>query len=234
MRKRTTRDTGMMEHEVDWYEGEEINEFFRIWRETMPRPKQGQHMGDAINEENERRMREIIKASGFSEVASQHGQIDLTPLVEKYIKEDHPAWIACQWINAYRRMLAYRDKFDTRAADGHDMASLIRYAKEMGIQEERMRWRAGVDNDTGKRREALAIGKRDQEKAIPKATQARRVQAQDTKPDWHDSATLDAHCIREKNPSFSRWRIAGILKERLEYPHSRGQIDKVLRANGIE
>jgi 3-oxoacyl-[acyl-carrier-protein] synthase III len=95
-----------------------------------------------------------------------------------------------------------------------------------------MWWRCGIDPDTGKRREALARGKKAQETARPRATEARRIQAQDAKPDWHDAATLDAQEIRRLHPSYSRWRIAGLLCDK--FGVSQNRCDKILRSNGIE
>jgi hypothetical protein len=140
-------------------------------------------------------------------------------------------WIAAEWLAAYRGMLAQRAKLVAGDTSPNTIGSMLLHAQEMGRLQERMWWRAGVDPQTGKRREELAIGKQAQEKAIPKAIEARRIQAQDAQPGWHDSATLDAHEIRQAHPSYSRWRIAGEIHEK--YGVSRNRCDKVLRENGI-
>jgi len=177
-----------------------------------------------VREENAKRCRDILAKAGVESggIEAARSLVSLT--------EDSAERLAAEWLGSYRHIEALKEK--AAAGDRRAINDLIDEAEHLGVIQERMWWRRGIDPQTGKRREELALGKRAQEKAIPKATEARRVQAQDTKPDWHDSATLDALEIRRRHPSFSRWRIAGKIYEK--FGVSRNRCDKVLRANGIK
>jgi len=231
MPRKVTRDVGLMQHEVDVYEAHEIGDYFDNFRDEIP-AEPGQHMADAINQENARRMQAILEAFGFANLMTGKASVHLNPLEDAGFAENSAPWLAAHWLGAYNRMMGQRKKVEVGENINSAMGSLIREAKEMGRLEERMRWRCTLDPQTGKVREDLAVGKRKQEIAIPKATEARKIHAQDAKPDWHDDAVMKAQAIREKHETYSRWRIAGMIHA--EFKVTQGRCDKVLRENGIK
>lgn len=230
MPKKIKQDTGMMQREMLRYDvsgdagAEEREAYTQAIHKWMAQP-----VGDELREENAQRCREILATVGLGDMMDGTCAIDRGKLRDKGLSEDSAQWLAAHWLAAFNRLQNERARLE--AGQGNE-ALIVEHAQELGRIQERMFWRAGVDPQTGKRREELALGKREQEKAIPRATEARRIQAQDTKPDWHDSAKLDALEIRRRHPTYSRWRIAGEIHEK--FGVSRNRCDKVLRANGIE
>lgn len=224
MPKRIVKGVGMMQRVSLQYDPREpgaIEAVVKAWDAAVPVAQPGDMLGDALDRENAARCRAIIEKSK-----------QVNPPGGPGATEADAEWIAAEWLAAYNAMLVQRAKLIAGEAIPNSIGFMLLAAQEMGRLQERMWWRARIDPQSGKRPEELALGKRAQEKAISRATEARRIQARDTKPDWHDAATLDAHEIRRKHPSYSRWRIAGEIHEK--FGVSRNRCDKVLRANGIE
>ena len=235
MPKRIVTGVGMMQRhrlQSDPAEPGAIEACFQAWDAAAPQGKPDDLPGEALDRENATRCQEILETAGLGDLMDGKRAVNLGPLREKGLDEDSAEWIAAHWLGAYNQMMTQRRKLLDGDCTPSTIAMMLMDAQEMGRLQERMWWRAGIDPQTRKRREQLAVGKREQERAIPKATEARRIQAKDTKPDWHDSAILDALEIRDKHPSYSRWRIAGEIHEK--FGVSRNRCDKVLRANGIE
>lgn len=229
MPKRIVKGVGMMQREVLRYDvsgsagAEERDAYTEALHRCMAQP-----VGDGLREDNAQRCREILAMEGLGDIICG-GAVDWGKLREKGLAEDSAEWLAASWLRSFNRLQNERARLE--AGEGN-VALIVEHAQELGRIQERMFWRAGVDPQTGKRREKLALGKREQEKAIPRATEARRIHAQDTKPGWHDEATYDALEIRQRHPTYSRWRIAGEIHER--FGVSRDRCDKVLRANGVD
>lgn len=232
MPEKIVKDVGMMQREAVRYDtthaaGEaEWNAAaaaLKAWGE--------QPMGDARIEHNAKLFRAIMASGGLADLMENTCAVDTGKLRAKGFSEDSEYWIAAHWLGAFNRLRNERTRLVARQGTENTLSLIVEHAQEMGRLQERLFWRAGVDPQTGKRREKLAIGKRAQQLAIPKATEARRVQAQDTRPDWHDNAILNAEEIRKAHPSYSRWRIAGEIHAL--HGVSRGRCDKVLRENGM-
>lgn len=235
MPKRIVTGVGMMQRHQVQYDPREpgaLDACVKAWDAALPIARPDDMPGDALDRHNAERCRAILATVGLGDLMDGHGAVNIGPLRDKGLDEDSAQWIAAFWLGAYNRMLAQRRKLVAGDASPSTIGMMVIHAQEMGRLQERMWWRAGVDPQTDKRREELALGKRAQEKAIPKATAARRIQAQDAKPDWHDIATLEALEIRRRHPTYSRWRIAGMIYQ--SFGVSQGRCDKVLRANGIE
>ena len=233
MVKITTRGVGMTERQVEI--AETWQESLAAWERYAAQcpPAQPDDMpSEALDRENASRCKSILATVGLADFMDGQCAVDLGPLRAKGVDEDSAQWIAAHWLGAYNSMMTMRAKLVAGDTSPSTIGTMLMHAQEMGRLHERMWWRAGIDPDTGKRREGLALGKRAQEKARPKATEARRIQAQDTRPDWHDSATLEAQEIRRRHPTYSRWRIAGMLHDK--FGISQNRCDKVLRANGIK
>jgi hypothetical protein len=235
MPKKIVKDVGIMQREILQYELHELGAleaWAKAWDEIISNAKPDDLPGDSDDRDNAARCREILAKVGLADLMDNKRAVDLRPLIKKKMAENSAPYLAAHWLGAYHRMMAQRQRLLSDGPDGETIGVMLMNAQEMGRLHEAFRWRVDVDPQTGKRPEELAIGKRKQEKAIPKATQARRIQAQDTKPDWHDDATFDARLIRQKHPSYSRWRIAGEIHEK--YGVSRSWCDTILSSNGIE
>ena len=203
---------------------EEREAYAKAFHECMAQP-----VGDGLREENAQRCREILATVGLGDMMDGTCAVDLGKLRDKGLAEDSAQWLAALWLRAFNRLHNERARLESGQGN---VEMIVEHAQELGRIQERMFWRAGADPQTGKRREALALGKRAQERAIPKAAEARRIQAQDIQPDWHDDAKLAALEIRRRYPTHSRWRIAGEIHKK--FGISRDRCDKVLRRNGIE
>lgn len=235
MPRKVIKGVGMMQRETLQYEAHEPGAkeaWIKAWDEAVPVAQPDDMPGEALDRENATRCKTILATVGLADLMEGKCAVNLGPLREKGLDEDSAQWIAAHWLGAYNRMMTQRRDLMGGDTSASTISSMLLNAQEMGRLHERMWWRAGIDPQTGKRPEELALGKRAQEKAIPRATEARRIHAQDTKPDWHDNAKLDALEIRRIHPTYSRWRIAGEIHERFGVSHDRCY--KVLRANGIE
>ncbi|NOX72941.1 MAG: hypothetical protein GXP03_04750 [Alphaproteobacteria bacterium] len=77
--------------------------------------------------------------------------------------EESMEYIAAYWLMAYNRLCREREVLAS-SATAPDLELLIMFAEELGQYQERMVWRQGLDEKTGKRREALALSGRKQVK----------------------------------------------------------------------
>lgn len=235
MAEEVQKDTGIMARTELRYRADDpadvnaLIQAWKTWSAALPPEQPGDLPGDAIRRHNASRCQAILEICGLGELM-EGGKftVDATPLRAAGLKENSAAWIAAHWLGSYNRLMALRQDQQHPETTG----LMLMMAEELGRLQERLWWRKGVDPQTGKTREKFAVGKRNQHKALPNATEARRIQAQDAKPGWHDDATLEARQIRERHPSYARWRIAGDIFEK--YGISRNRCDKVLRENGIK
>lgn len=235
MPRRVIKGAGMMARETLTYDLREpggVEACMAAWGaffEQYPAAMPDDAPGDALRRGNAERCRAILATVGLED----DGACAINPVAlrDRGLTEDTAQWLAAEWLAAFHMLKRCRERFVAGNTSANTIGSMLMAAEELGRLQERMWWRCGIDPETGKRREELALGKRAQEKAISRATEARRIQAQDARPDWHDSATFEAEEIRRKHPSYSRWRIAGMLHEK--FGVSQNRCDKVLRANGI-
>jgi hypothetical protein len=77
--------------------------------------------------------------------------------------EESLQFIAAQWLREFCRLQRARETL-TRAEKPTDLSVVIMHAEELGRLQERLYWRQGVDESTGKRREILALSGRRQVK----------------------------------------------------------------------
>jgi hypothetical protein len=227
------RGKGLTERTVEMPENwQESLTAWQRYAAQSPVAKPDDLPGESTDRENAAKCKAILATVGLASMMDGQCSVSPNQLREMGLDEDSAQFIAAHWLAAYNGMMACRQKLIAGDTTPDNIGMMLVHSQEMGRLQERMWWRAGVDPQTGKRRENLALGKRNQEMAIPRATEARKIHAQDVKPNWHDGAILDALEIRQKHKSYSRWRIAGEIHQK--YDVSRGQCDKVLRANGIE
>jgi len=236
MADKITRDTGMMQRTATRYsmndpsDADHLSRALRALSASLPVRVAGDWTGDALRRSNAERCRAILATVELS----TDGMCDLDTelLREKGLAENSAQWIAAQWLAEHSALMRARERFGNGDATPGNLGRMLVATEEMGRLQERLWWRAGIDPLVKKTREALAVGKREQERAIGKATEARSVQAIDARPDWHDLAIIEAREIRQKHPTYSRWRIAGELYKNHEV--SRDRMNKVLKENGLD
>lgn len=118
--------------------------------------------------------------------------------------------LLAEWIRVHRQLC--------NAAEDKDLEAVSAYAFELGRLEERFWWRFGKDNDTGRRREDLALSKKRSQAALADATRAAQLKAQDIEPDWRDDVRIELSDLRAKNPSLSDREAARRIWEKMPSP----------------
>lgn len=236
MAERVLTDVGLMQREAtsffpdDPKDAEALRVALESWIEALPASEPGDWSFDGERRTIAELFRSLLASIGLDDDGM--GALDTGRLRKKGLREDTSYWLAAQWLAAYNGLMKARTRFADGDLSPENMGAMIYHSERLGCFRERMWWRCGIDPQTGKRREQLALGKRNQHAAIPKAIEKRRTQAQDTKPDWHDDATIEAKELRAKFPTYSRWRISGEIHKK--HNVTRGRCDKVLKENGID
>lgn len=72
-------------------------------------------------------------------------------------RKDTPEWLAARWLQEFVRLQRGRQRLAAGPNDQRTLSAIVQHAEQLGRLEERMWWRCGIDPDTGKRREALAL-----------------------------------------------------------------------------
>lgn len=129
--KRRIEENGMMRREVfyDLETAEDFKQIAEIWKGP-----------EARWDQREQWCLEILRRANAGEK---------DPDFAARFPEDTAQWLARAWLRAWRRAKRTREK--------GEIVGLMDACEEMGILQERMQWRRGVDPATGERREALAM-----------------------------------------------------------------------------
>ncbi len=133
----------------------ELIEAFRRWSDSLPAALPGDWSCDARNRHNAERCRAILATVGLADDGKCG--VDFTPLRERGLAENSAQWIAALWLAEYNTLMRFRERFDAGDATPKNIARMLMAAEDMGRLQERLWWRAGVDPESGERREALAI-----------------------------------------------------------------------------
>jgi hypothetical protein len=189
----------------------------------LPVCQPGEAGGDALRRANAERMMAILRAAELPDDPVELAR----ELAARGFAEDTAQHLAAAWLQAWRWWRHARERLLSGDVTPSTVAAITDAAQEVGEIGERMFWRAGIDPATGKRREALAVGKAKQELARPKATEARRASAADNEPGWWDDARQRAAEMRTRFPSYSRSRVAEKLAG--ELGRSRKQVAHVIK-----
>jgi hypothetical protein len=102
-----------------------------------------------VRDENAARCQNILSVAGLV-----LGEAESERLLGK-CSEDRAERLAADWLRSYKRMGALSEKAVN--GDATALTDLIGEAEHLGIIQERMWWRCGLDYTTGKRRESLAV-----------------------------------------------------------------------------
>ena len=143
------------------------------------------------------------------------------------IREYHLEAIAAEYLREYHYFQIGIKQLENGTLQAHEQHSLFDHLFEMGQIYERQFWRAGIDPISGKVREELAIGKRNQELATSKAAAARHKSASENEPEWWDHARIRAKEIHERRPDLSRSAIASWIAN--EVRRSERQVRDVIK-----
>jgi hypothetical protein len=148
MAKRTKQGVGMTERVVIQHDQSDFSDagsFAEVFFASLD----ANCIATNVRAENAERCQNILSAAGLV-----LGKIESERLLGKY-GEDSPERLAADWLRSYMRMGALSEK----ALNGDTMAltDLIGEAEHLGIIQERMWWRCGLDHSTGKKRESLAV-----------------------------------------------------------------------------
>lgn len=141
---------------VDGHAAAELDAFLG----SRPVAEPGDWLGDALRRENARRCRAILATVGLSDEG--RGLVDTQALLAKGLDEASAQWLAAHWLAEFNTLTRKRERFEAGNTGATLVASMLFAAAEMGRLEERMWWRAGIDRDTGRKREALALAGRRQ------------------------------------------------------------------------
>lgn len=168
MPKKIVKGVGMMQRhqlEFDPREPGAAEAVFKAWDEAMPVIALPEDLpGEALDRENAKRCRAILATVGLAELMEGKGAVNLGPLRERGFDEDSAQWMAAQWLGAYNRMMAHRQILMGGDCSPSNIGMMLMHAQELGRLQERMWWRAGIDPQTGKKRETLALSGRRQVK----------------------------------------------------------------------
>jgi hypothetical protein len=224
MPKRIVKGIGMMQYEVLSYgtgpmRKAEAESFMEAMDKFMAAP-----VGDERREAIAQRCREILDRAALGDMIITSDAIDEEGLRSKGLAENSAQWLAACWLRTFNRL---KEELTRINAGQGDLSLLISIGEELGRIEERTLWRAGVDPQTGKTRESLAVGKQSQELSTGKAAKARREKASENEPEWWDDARIRAKEIRQSRPSLSRSRIASLIAE--EFRRSERQVRDVIK-----
>ena len=132
----------------------EAVEAYRAWADSIPVAQPGDLMGEAMWRENAERCRAILESVGMADCAPFERKINFAA---RGIGEDHAAWIAAEWLFEYKRLSNALAEIKDGSATAQRIGNALLAAQELGRLQERMWWRAAIDPETGKRREALAL-----------------------------------------------------------------------------
>jgi len=118
-----------------------------------------------VRAENAERCQNILSAAGLV-----LGEIESERLLGR-CGEDRAERLAADWLRSYKRMGVISEK--ALNGDATALTDLIGEAEHLGIIQERMWWRCGLDYSTGKRRESLALSGQSQVKAGQRGNEMR-------------------------------------------------------------
>lgn len=168
MAEKVVRDTGMMQRTEIKYrmddpaESDAMLAAFKAWANSFPVEQSGDWMGDPLRRHNAERCRAILETVGI--VDDGRCAVNLGPLRKKGLAENSAQWIAAHWLAEYNALQRGRERFESGDTTPGNISRMMMATEELGRLQERLWWRAGVDPQTKKKHETLAIGGRKQVK----------------------------------------------------------------------
>lgn len=128
---------------------------FDAWHKAQPVAQPGELLGFARHRVNADRLRAVLATVGMED----RGEFvpDLARLRELGLGENSAQWIAAHWLAEYNTLLSGCQRLEGGSQTPNVLARVLMAAEEMGRLQERLWWRAGVDHESGEKREALAL-----------------------------------------------------------------------------
>lgn len=156
MAKHEKKGAGLTERLVSTPETPaELIAALKRWSDSLPAALPGDWSCDARNRHNAERCRAILATVGLADDGKCG--VDYTPLRERGLAENSAQWIAALWLAEYNALMRSRERFAAGDATPKNLARMLMAAEDMGRLQERLWWRAGVDPESGEKREALAL-----------------------------------------------------------------------------
>lgn len=161
MANKETRDVGMRQYTVTNFRLDDPNDASAARRafddliKSLPTGQEGDCGHDALRRENVRRCREILATVDLSDSGSCVA--DTQVLRDLGLEQNTAQWIAAHWLASYHAMMRARDLVSGGDTSPQNLARMIDAAEELGRWQERLWWRAGIDKESGERREELAV-----------------------------------------------------------------------------
>jgi len=119
-----------------------------------------------VRAENAKRARKILAEAG-----PEQGNIEASLCLGGY-SEDKAESLVAEWLRTFHHI----ESLKVKAASGDTLAvsDLIDEAEHLGVIQERLWWRCGLDYSTGEKRETLAISGREYKRRSDEGAEKRR------------------------------------------------------------
>jgi len=220
--KYVTRGNGMTERllKVPETPAESIAAFDAL---NIPFAQSGDWLGDALMRATAERNRSVLSHVGLEDAGACVA--DRRALESVGLAEGSAAWIAAHWLAEYHSFLRCRERIESGDAGVRNLTTMMWAMHEMGRLQEEMRWRPGVDPQTGKAREQLALSGRRQVKGGHDGNAMRGQKSFASL--YGEQAQLRACAIAADRPDLSWTAIRLILARK--YAVSAETIKKALR-----
>lgn len=192
MAKRVKKGVGMTERVVvqqDQTDFDDPSAFASAFFDAL----EANCIADNVRTENANRCRDILAQAGL-ELDNLESQRQLATY-----PEDSAQSLAAEWLRTFRHIEALRERAAT--GDAQIVSDLIGEAEHLGVIQERMWWRRGLDYSTGKPRESLALSGQAQVKAGMRGNEMRS--ASGFAAMHGEEAQALAHEIADRNPNLS-------------------------------
>lgn len=222
MPKRIVKGVGMMKYAVSVYGPGPMGEAeYESFKEAMRRFAEAP-VGDERREAIAQNCRELLARAGLADVTITSYAIDEEKLRSTGLAEDSAQWLSACWLRTFYRL---KEEVTRINAGRGDVSLLISIAEELGRIQAHTFWRAGVDPQTGKRREILAMSGRRQVKGGRDGNAMRT----DTSfaALYGAAAQARADALHRENPRRTWGRIRQIIAS--EYKVSPETVKKALR-----
>lgn len=168
-------------------------------------------------------------AAGFRAILQKSGVSDPSSLMSLHetcnqYSEDAIEHLIAKWLIEYHHLNSGRAAF-LSSPNPMKLEYLIERAVELGKSQERLFWRQGIDEQTGKRPETLALAGRTQVKS---GQNGNRMRTDNSFAMTHGAeAQIKANKLHKSNPSLSWTAIRNILAK--HYDVSTETIKKALK-----
>jgi hypothetical protein len=211
MAERVLKDVGMLQREEtrffpdDPRDAEALRVALEAWVASFPEAEAGDWTGDARRRETANLFASLLASIGLEDQGTV--ALDTGRLRKKGLTEDTAYWIAAQWLAAHNGLMKARARFEQGDTSPSNMGTILHYAEQLGRLRERMFWRAGVDEATGARREALALERKKSRLALSDNPD-RNHERQQRAAEWREVAQRLADECWQRRPQLSKAAVA--------------------------